>query len=78
MDLKAINPKNQKYVNKCIKNLIAYNNFNDLRDIADNNDDQKSFKLYDRKCEASFERFEEILYELPKGQQKAILKSKFY
>ena len=76
MILKAINPKNQSLVNKAINWLVKHNSFNDLRDIADGEGDDKAYSKWDKKCVHSFDMYLEYLYDLPKGQQKAIETSK--
>jgi len=72
--MKAINPKNQTTVNRCLKALDRYNHLNDLRNVADNNGDERSVRKLDRQCEEVFDRYLNHLYELPKNQQKQIEK----
>lgn len=76
--MKAINPKNQKQLDKAIKALIKYNELNDLRNEADGNGDEKLEKKLERLCEVSFDKYLELSGELPKGQIKAIEKSELY
>ena len=76
--LTAINPKHQKAVNKAVKALMAYNAYNDLRDKADGEGDDKSFRKYDRLCESSFDKYLDIVVELPKRERDAIEKSEIY
>jgi len=70
----AINPKNQKLVNKAIRHNYNYDKANSLRDIASDNDDIKSYKKYDAICIREFDKYLDVMSELPKGQQKAIEK----
>jgi hypothetical protein len=72
MELIAINPKNQKLVNKALKHYFKYEEINMLRDVASDNDDIKSYRKYDAICIREFDKYLEIAYDLPKGQQKAI------
>lgn len=81
MILKAINPKNQSLVNKAINWLVKHNNYNTQRDFISGNlecdeEDSKEWRAIDKKCVHSFDMYLEYLYELPKGQQKAIETSK--
>ena len=72
--IRAINPKNQKLVNKAIRHNYNYDVANSLRDVASDNDDMKSYKKYDAICVREFDKYIEIMSELPKGQQKEIEK----
>lgn len=78
MKLIAINPKNQSKLNKATSWLEKYNKFNDLRDLADNNDDVKALRKYEKKCEEAFDKYLDACGELPKNQVKAIEKSDLY
>jgi hypothetical protein len=75
---KAVNQKNQKLFNKSIKLLIRYNELNDLRDRAGDNDDEKSYKKYDRMCEVTYDKFLDSMDALPKYEQKRIYDSELY
>lgn len=70
--LKAINKKNQTLVNRAVAAHIRYYELNDLRNLAEDNEDAKSYKKYDRMCQEVFDRYLEYYYMLPKGQQKQI------
>lgn len=74
MEIKAINRKNQKYVNKAVKALIRYNEANDLRNNAEDSDDIKAFKKFDRICEKSFDAYLEACNYLPKREVSQIEK----
>jgi len=74
----AINKKHQAMVNKAIKWLEKHNEANDLRDLADNNDDERSYKKYDRICENTWDKYEECISELPSREVSQIEKSGRY
>ena len=76
--MKAKHPKNNKAFNNAIKYLKKYNEANDLRDLADNNGDDKLYRKYDRQCEVIFDKYEDWCYELPKYEVKRIEKSELY
>jgi len=74
--MKAISPKNQTIVNRCIKAMARYSELNDLRDKAyDSEAKQSEINKYERLCAEAYDRYLNYLYELPKGQQKAIEKN---
>lgn len=70
----ALNKKHQKQVNKAYKYLEKYDQNNTLRDQADDQDDQKSFKKYDRICIDAFDKYLDALAELPKREADRIEK----
>ena len=70
----ALNKKHQKQVNKAYKYLEKYDQNNTLRDQADDQDDQKSFKKYDRICIDAFDKYLDALSELPKREADRIEK----
>jgi hypothetical protein len=72
--MKAINPKNQTTVNRCLKALDRYDHLNNLRDIADGNGDEREYSKLNKQCEEAFDRYLTYLHELPKNQQKQIEK----
>jgi hypothetical protein len=74
MKIQAITSKNQSKVNKAVKYLVKYNDLNDLRNIADDNDNMKDVSKYNRLCEDAFNKYLESMYYLPKNQQKVIEK----
>lgn len=76
--LKAVNPKHQKAVNKAVKALMSYNAYNTLRDKVDGEGDDKAFKKYDRLCESAFDKYLDIVGELPKRERDNIEKSEIY
>tara|TARA_R110000744_G_scaffold40521_1_gene91943 strand:- start:2190 stop:2426 length:237 start_codon:yes stop_codon:yes gene_type:complete len=78
MTVSAITKKNQPTVNKATSWLIKYNTANDLRDLADGNDDTKAFSKHNRTCEKAFDKYLEYMEELPKREQKQIEKSELY
>jgi hypothetical protein len=72
-----MNTKYPQY-NKTMKYLIKYNELNDLRSIAEDNDDIKEFKALDKKCNAAWDSFLDNLYTLPKYQQAIVKSSRLY
>ena len=83
--LKALNPKNQKLVNKATDWLIKYNNASDLRTKASDNlyedeyeEDSKEWRKHNRAAERAFDMFLGYMDELPKKEQKQIYKSELY
>ncbi len=70
----ALNKKNQKMVSKAYKFLAKYDQNNTLRDMAEDQDDQKAYKKYDRICVDSFDKYLEALAELPKREADRIEK----
>ena len=70
--VQAINPKNQVIVNRCVKALLRYEMLNDLRNLAEDSENEREYKKYDRLCEQVFDRYLDYLYSLPKNQQRAI------
>lgn len=69
--------KNQKLVNQAVKALIAYNTANDLRDKADGMGDEKAYNKHDRQCQRYFDKYLEIISELPKTEVKQIESPKY-
>ena len=78
MILKALNPVHQTTLNRAVNSLIKYNEWNDKREHAENEELDKEFKKADRMCEHYFDKFEYYLADLPKREQKVILKSELY
>jgi protein involved in sex pheromone biosynthesis len=76
--MEAINKKNQKDVNKAVKFLIAYNTANDKRNAAEDNDNAKEFKKFDKICETKFDNYLEVCGDLPKREVKQIENSNLY
>jgi hypothetical protein len=72
--MKAKNKKNQAMINKCIKALRRYDALNSLRDIADNDGNEREVKKYNRLCENVFDKYLTYSDELPKYEQKRIEK----
>jgi len=72
--IKSITPKNQKLVNKAVKWLVKYYDFNTKRDyISDNldceDDESKEWRAINRKCEKAFDKYLDCLWDLPKREQ---------
>lgn len=76
--LTAINKKHQAKVNRAINWLIKYSEANDLRNIADGEGDEKLYNKYDRICINAFDKYLEIISELPSREVAKIEKSKYY
>lgn len=76
--LKAINKKHQARVNRAINWLIKYSEANDLRDAADGEGDEKLYNKYDRICINAFDKYFEIVSQLPSREVKQIENSKYY
>ena len=76
--LKSINKKNQHLVNRAIYWLIQYGEANDLRNTADGQGDERLESKYERLCEKLWDKFQEIISELPQYEIKRIEKSVFY
>ena len=76
--MKAKTITNQSLLNRVVKALVKYNALNNLRDIADNDGDEKLFNKLDKQCENSWDKYQELLQELPKYEQKRIEKSDLY
>jgi hypothetical protein len=74
----AINKAYQSKVNRAAYWLGTYNNFNDLRNKADGNGDEKLYKSLDRKCQQLFDKYLDILSVLPKREVKNIESSSLY
>ncbi len=77
MTLQSINPKNQSRVNKAIDWMRKYEEANTKRDLISDNlecddEDSKEWRAINRRCEQAFDKYLDVMYELPKGQQKAI------
>lgn len=76
--MKAKKIKNQSLLNKVIKALEKYNALNNLRDKADNEGNEREYKKLNNQCEKSFDKYLELLNELPKYEQKRIENSELY
>jgi hypothetical protein len=78
MTISAINKKNQKAVNKAVKCLIAYNQLNDLRNLADDDCNQKLIEKLDNKCSNAWDKYNDAIYDLPKREIQKIETSPLY
>ena len=76
--MKAINPKHQAIVNKCVNWLKKYDEYNRQRDIADGNGDEKLYNKWDRKCENAYDKYLDYADELPKRERQQIENSELY
>ena len=70
--MKSINPKNQKLVNKSIKWLLKYKDYNTQRNICDSNGDEKGWNKLNKKCESSYDKYLESIELLPKREIRNI------
>lgn len=75
--MNAINSRHQGRVNKAIKFLIRYNALNERRNVADGNDD-KAYRKLDKQCELVFDKYQDVISELPKREVEQIEKSDLY
>ena len=76
--IQAINKKHQKQVDKALRKLVRYNSYNNLRDIADGEGVDKTYKQLNKLCEKLFDEYLEIVSELPSREVKQIETSKYY
>ena len=66
--IKAINPKHQTLVNRCVSWLQKHHEADRLLNIADGEGDDKAYKKWDKKCEYTFEKYLEYAEELPQRE----------
>ena len=83
MKITAIKSKNQAMVNKAVNWLIKHNAFNNSRDIISDNleceeDESKEWRQINKKCEDSFDKYQEYCEELPRYEVNNIEKSELY
>ena len=76
--LTAINKTHQKQVDKALRKLARYNSYNNLRDIADGEGDDKTYKQLNKLCEKLFDEYLEIVSDLPSREVNQIETSKYY
>ncbi len=76
--IQAKNKKHQANFNRALSWLIKYNSFNDIRNIADGDGDEKEYNRVNKKCENSYDKFLDYMEELPKYEQNKIYKSELY
>ena len=81
--MKAKIKANQSNLNKAVNWLAKYNSFNNERDLIEGNlevetYDSKEWRRINKKCEDSFEKYEEYCDELPKYEVVKIEKSELY
>ncbi len=74
ISVNAINKKYQSIVNRAVKHHIKYDHFNDCRDVCDGYDEEKMYNKYDYKCESTYNKYLELLDELPSREVKNIKK----
>lgn len=85
MKITAIKSKNQSLVNKAVNYLIWYNTFNNQRDVISDNleeyceeEDSKWWRIMNKKCEDSFDKYQECCEDLPQYEVKNIEQSELY
>ena len=76
--MKAFNKIHQAKVNKAIYWLKEYNEADRQRNISDGSGNLKSFKIWDKKCQKTFDKYEDYTSELPKREVQQIEKSNLY
>lgn len=74
LSVNAINKKYQSIVNRAVKAHIKYDYLNDCRSIYDDYDEEKLYNQFDRKCEKAYDKYCELLEELPSREVKNIEK----
>jgi hypothetical protein len=74
----ALNKKHQAIVNKAVYWLIQHNEADRQRNIADSAGNEKNYNAWDKKCQKTFDRYEEYTSELPAREVKQIEKSELY
>lgn len=74
----AINKVHQAKVNRACAWLSKYNSLNDLRNIADSDGDEKAYSKLDRQCANAFDKYLDIVDELPSREKNNIEKSELY
>lgn len=78
MKIVAINKLHQSKVNRAVNVLIKYNEANDLRNLSHDSDDEKLYNKYNRLCEKYFDRYLDLVTEMPKRERQNIEKSELY
>lgn len=74
VSFKAISPKNQKTINRILKLHMTYELYNRARDNAYDNGDEKAYNKLNNQCERQWDKLSDLVYELPKTEQKRIWK----
>jgi len=77
-NFKAKNKANQSNFKKAIQWLEKYNEFDNFRNIAYGEGNEKAYNRWNKKCETSFDKYLDYSYELPKYEVKRIEKSGLY
>tara|TARA_R110000851_G_C13098304_1_gene567821 strand:+ start:136 stop:381 length:246 start_codon:yes stop_codon:yes gene_type:complete len=78
MSILAVNKKYQTRINKVVTVLTKYNVANKERDNFERENEFKQWNRFNNICEKFWDKFEDLLSELPKGEQRKVLKSKLY
>lgn len=78
MKIVAINKIHQSKVNRAVNVLIKYNEANDLRNSSYDLEDEKLYNKYNRMCEKYFDRYLDLVTDMPKRERQNIEKSELY
>ena len=74
----ALNKKHQAIVNKAVYWLIQHNEADRQRNIAYSAGNEKNYKYWDKRCQKTFDKYEEYTSELPAREVKQMEKSELY
>jgi hypothetical protein len=78
MKILAINKIHQSKVNRAVNVLIKYNETNDLRNLSHDSDDEKLYNKYNKLCEKYFDRYLDLVTDMPKRERSNIEKTELY
>jgi hypothetical protein len=81
--MKAVNKKHQVRVTRAVNWLMKHNEFNSKRDHIENNleceeYESKEWRQINKKCEDSWDKYQDYTSELPKREVEQIEKSELY
>ncbi len=83
-NVQSINPKYQSLVKRAVAWDIKYEFANEQRDIAYDNttcdfiEDDKVWRKWDKQCEKAYDKYLELLEELPKRERTNVEKQLKY
>jgi hypothetical protein len=83
-NVQSINPKYQSLVNKAVAWDIKYEFANEQRDIAYDNteydyaEDDKVWRKWNKQCEKAYDKYLDLLDELPKRERTNVEKQLQY
>lgn len=78
MKILAVNKIHQSKVNRAVNVLIKYNETNDLRNLSHDSDDEKLYNKYNKLCEKYFDRYLDLVTDMPKRERSNIEKTELY